>query len=54
MALLAFDVAGNACSAAVWSGGGVVSHVSEDMERGQAEAARPNASVRYGPSCSGF
>ena len=41
MALLAFDVAGNACSAAVWSGGGVVSHVSEDMERGQAERLAP-------------
>ena len=41
MALLAFDVAGNACSAAVWSGGGVVSHVSEEMERGQAERLAP-------------
>ena len=41
MALLAFDVAGNACSAAVWSGGGVVSHESEEMERGQAERLAP-------------
>ena len=41
MALLAFDVAGNACSAAVWSGGEVVSHVSEEMERGQAERLAP-------------
>ncbi|MDG2034006.1 MAG: tRNA (adenosine(37)-N6)-threonylcarbamoyltransferase complex dimerization subunit type 1 TsaB [Rhodospirillales bacterium] len=41
MPLLAFDVAGNACSAAVWSGGEVVAHVSEGMERGQAERLAP-------------
>ena len=41
MALLAFDVAGNACSAAVWSGGRVVSHLYEEMERGQAERLAP-------------
>ncbi len=41
MALLAFDVTGNACSAAVWSGGGVVAHVAEEMERGQAERLAP-------------
>ena len=41
MPLLAFDVAGNACSAAVWSGGEVIAHVSEEMERGQAERLAP-------------
>ena len=41
MSLLAFDVAGNACSAAVWSGGEVVAHASEEMQRGQAERLAP-------------
>ena len=30
-----------ACSAAVWSGGRVVSHLYEEMERGQAERLAP-------------
>ena len=41
MSLLAFDAAGNACSAAVWSQGEVVAHLSEEMERGQAERLAP-------------
>ena len=41
MALLAFDVAGNACSAAVWCRNKIVAHVSEELERGQAERLAP-------------
>ena len=45
MSLLAFDVAGNACSAAVWSGGEVVAHASEEMQRGHA-VAPPSVRLR--------
>ena len=41
MALLAFDAAGNACSAAVWCRNKIVAHVSEELERGKAERLAP-------------
>ena len=54
MELLAFDVAGNACSAAVWSEGGVVSHASEQMERGQAERLAPMLQSVMGAAALAF
>jgi len=39
--ILAFDTATNACSAALWSAGGVIASRHEDMGRGHAERLMP-------------
>ncbi len=53
--ILALDAAGSACSAALWSGGGVRARRLESMERGQSERLVPmieevvrEAGITYG------
>ncbi len=41
MNVLGLDTATTGCSVAVWSGGGIVAHRFEEMERGQAERLNP-------------